>query len=131
MLASLLTEQRVVLFSSDWSRLTLVSEALLLFLHPLSWQHPYVPVLSCQMLDFVMAPTAYLMGCHLQHYEEVAAVRLDWAGLCSNAPHCYSLVLYSSLLCSYCTVFLSVLLCWALLYSAATVRGLSAASWMR
>ncbi|XP_062343302.1 DENN domain-containing protein 3 isoform X2 [Osmerus eperlanus] len=76
-LASLLTEQRVVLFSSDWSRLTLVSEALLLFLHPLSWQHPYVPVLSCQMLDFVMAPTAYLMGCHLQHYEEVAAETED------------------------------------------------------
>lgn len=41
---------------------------------PLSWQQPYVPVLSRGMLDFVMAPTAFLMGCHISHYEEVAAV---------------------------------------------------------
>lgn len=26
------------------------------------------------MLDFLMAPTAFLMGCHLSHFEEVAAV---------------------------------------------------------
>ncbi|XP_010871469.2 DENN domain-containing protein 3 isoform X2 [Esox lucius] len=70
---SLLTEQRVVLFSCDWARLTLLAECLMLFIHPLLWQHPYVPVLSRQMLDFLMAPTAYLMGCHLNNYEEVAA----------------------------------------------------------
>ncbi|KAM9418343.1 DENN domain-containing protein 3-like isoform 1-T2 [Salvelinus alpinus] len=72
-ITSLLTEQRVVLFSCDWARLTLLAESLMLFIHPLVWQHPFVPVLSSQMLDFLMAPTAYLMGCHLHHYEEVAA----------------------------------------------------------
>ncbi|XP_045077968.1 DENN domain-containing protein 3 isoform X4 [Coregonus clupeaformis] len=72
-ITSLLTEQRVVLFSCDWARLTLLAESLMLFIHPLVWQHPFVPVLSRQMLDFLMAPTAYLMGCHLHHYEEVAA----------------------------------------------------------
>lgn len=41
---------------------------------PLSWQQPYVPVLSSGMLDFLMAPTAFLMGCHISHFEEVAAV---------------------------------------------------------
>ncbi|CAJ1062158.1 DENN domain-containing protein 3-like isoform X1 [Xyrichtys novacula] len=72
-LSSLLQEQQVVLFSSDWARLTLVAESLLLFLQPLSWQQPYVPVLSRGMLDFLMAPTAFLMGCHLSHFPEVAA----------------------------------------------------------
>ncbi|CAL1611210.1 unnamed protein product [Knipowitschia caucasica] len=72
-LSCLLQEQRVVLFSADWARLTLVAECLLLFLWPLSWQHPYVPVLSRSMLDFLMAPTAFLMGCHISHYEEVAS----------------------------------------------------------
>ncbi|KAM9353017.1 DENN domain-containing protein 3-like [Symphorus nematophorus] len=72
-LSCLLQEQRVVLFSADWARLTLVAESFLLFLQPLSWQHPYVPVLARGMLDFLMAPTAFLMGCHLSHYEEVAA----------------------------------------------------------
>ncbi|XP_071324269.1 DENN domain-containing protein 3-like isoform X1 [Trachinotus anak] len=72
-ISCLLQEQRVVLFSSDWARLTLMAESLLLFLQPLSWQQPYVPVLARGMLDFLMAPTAFLMGCHLSHFEEVAA----------------------------------------------------------
>lgn len=49
----------------------------LFLFQPLSWQHPYVPVLSRGMLDFLMAPTAFLMGCHLSHYEEVASVSTD------------------------------------------------------
>ncbi|XP_077455086.1 DENN domain-containing protein 3-like [Stigmatopora argus] len=72
-LSCLLQEQRVVLFSATWARLTLVAESLLLFLQPLTWQHPYVPVLARGMLDFLMAPTAFLMGCHLSHFQEVAA----------------------------------------------------------
>uniref|UniRef100_UPI0037E7A8B3 DENN domain-containing protein 3 n=1 Tax=Semicossyphus pulcher TaxID=241346 RepID=UPI0037E7A8B3 len=72
-LSCLLQEQRLVLFSADWARLTLVAESLLLYLQPLSWQQPYVPVLSRGMLDFLMAPTAFLMGCHISHFEEVAA----------------------------------------------------------
>ncbi|XP_031708722.1 DENN domain-containing protein 3-like isoform X1 [Anarrhichthys ocellatus] len=71
-LSCLLQEQRVVLFSADWARLTLVAESFLLFLQPLSWQQPYVPVLARGMLDFLMAPTAFLMGCQLSHFEEVA-----------------------------------------------------------
>nr|XP_055169968.1 DENN domain-containing protein 3 isoform X3 [Nyctereutes procyonoides] len=38
----------------------------------LQWQHTFVPVLSGQMLDFVMAPTSFLMGCHLDYFEEVS-----------------------------------------------------------
>ncbi|XP_015225370.1 PREDICTED: DENN domain-containing protein 3-like [Cyprinodon variegatus] len=71
-LSCLLQEQRVVLFSADWARLTLMAECLFIFLQPLTWQHPYVPVLARGMLDFLMAPTAFLMGCHLSHLTEVA-----------------------------------------------------------
>uniref|UniRef100_A0A3B5MXW1 DENN domain containing 3 n=1 Tax=Xiphophorus couchianus TaxID=32473 RepID=A0A3B5MXW1_9TELE len=71
-LSCLLQEQRIVFFSSDWARLTLVAESLLLYLQPLSWQQPYVPVLARGMLDFLMAPTAFLMGCHINHFEEIA-----------------------------------------------------------
>ncbi|KAK5607441.1 hypothetical protein CRENBAI_021189 [Crenichthys baileyi] len=76
-LSCLLQEQRIVFFSSDWARLTLVAESLLLYLQPLSWQQPYVPVLARGMLDFLMAPTAFLMGCHVNHFEEVAAETED------------------------------------------------------
>lgn len=70
----ILTEQRIVLFSSDWALLTLVAECFMLYLHPLQWQHTFVPILSRQMLDFIMAPTSFLMGCHIDHFEEVSTV---------------------------------------------------------
>lgn len=74
-LTCLLTEQRIVFFSSNWALLTLVTECFLVYLHPLQWKHTFVPILSGQMLDFVMAPTSFLMGCHLDHFEEVSKVR--------------------------------------------------------
>lgn len=46
-------------------------------IHPLSWQQLYVPVLSRSMLDFLMVSTALLMGCHICHFEEVAAVSMQ------------------------------------------------------
>ncbi|XP_016422897.1 DENN domain-containing protein 3-like [Sinocyclocheilus rhinocerous] len=71
-ISCILMEQRVVFLSTDWAKLTLVAECFMIFIHPLRWQHPFVPVLSRQMLDFIMAPTAFLMGCHTSHFEEVA-----------------------------------------------------------
>ncbi|XP_054841664.1 DENN domain-containing protein 3 [Eublepharis macularius] len=68
----ILTERKIVFFSSDWALLTLISECFMLYLHPIQWQHTFVPILSRQMLDFVMAPTSFLMGCHLDHFEEVS-----------------------------------------------------------
>ncbi|XP_042565122.1 DENN domain-containing protein 3 isoform X2 [Clupea harengus] len=72
-ITAILAERRIVFFSSDWARLTVMAECFMLYIHPLHWQHPLVPTLPHQMLDFVMAPTAFLMGCHLSHFEEVSA----------------------------------------------------------
>nr|XP_027806499.2 DENN domain-containing protein 3 isoform X2 [Marmota flaviventris] len=71
-LTCILTEQRIVFFSSNWALLTLIAECFMVYLHPLQWQHTFVPILSAQMLDFIMAPTSFLMGCHLDHFEEVS-----------------------------------------------------------
>lgn len=70
-LTCLLTEQRAVFFvqlgsagydgSASW-------------LPPLQWQHTFVPSCPGKMLDFLMAPTSFLMGCHLDHFEEVSKV---------------------------------------------------------
>ncbi|XP_033011816.1 DENN domain-containing protein 3 [Lacerta agilis] len=67
----ILTERKIVLFSSDWALLTLISECFMMYIHPIQWQHTFVPILSRQMLDFVMAPTSFLMGCHIDHFGEV------------------------------------------------------------
>ncbi|XP_026083261.1 DENN domain-containing protein 3-like [Carassius auratus] len=76
-IASILTEQRMVFFSSDWAKLTLIIECFMLYIWPLHWQHTLVPILSHKMLDFVMAPTTFLMGCHISHYEDVAKITDD------------------------------------------------------
>ncbi|XP_077127428.1 DENN domain-containing protein 3 isoform X2 [Ranitomeya variabilis] len=70
-MACILTEQRIVFFSSDFALLTLIAECFMVYLHPIKWQHTFVPILSQHMLDFIMAPTSFLMGCHLDHYKEV------------------------------------------------------------
>uniref|UniRef100_A0A803XZD4 DENN domain-containing protein 3 n=1 Tax=Meleagris gallopavo TaxID=9103 RepID=A0A803XZD4_MELGA len=73
----ILTERKMVFFSSDWALLTLVAECFMLYLHPLQWQHTFVPLLSRHMLDFVMAPTSFLMGCHADHFEVVSTEAED------------------------------------------------------
>ncbi|KAM9307899.1 DENN domain-containing protein 3 [Gastrophryne carolinensis] len=70
-MACILTERKIVFFSADWALLTLLAECFMVFLHPIKWQHTFVPILSRHMLDFIMAPTSFLMGCHLDHYKEV------------------------------------------------------------
>ncbi|KAM4029479.1 DENN domain-containing protein 3 isoform 2-T2 [Anomaloglossus baeobatrachus] len=78
-MACILTEQRIVFFSSDFALLTLVAECFMVYLHPIKWQHTFVPILSHHMLDFIMAPTSFLMGCHLDHYKEVCKEGEDLA----------------------------------------------------
>ncbi|XP_067856286.1 DENN domain-containing protein 3-like isoform X2 [Heptranchias perlo] len=73
-LTYILTERRLVFFSSNWPLLTLVTECFVHFLYPLQWRHPYIPVLANQMLDLVMAPTVFLMGCHSRHFETINEV---------------------------------------------------------
>uniref|UniRef100_A0A4W3J9T0 DENN domain containing 3 n=1 Tax=Callorhinchus milii TaxID=7868 RepID=A0A4W3J9T0_CALMI len=70
-LTCILTEQRIVFLSADWALLTLTAESFMLYLHPLQWEHTYVPILSKGMMDFLMAPTAFLMGCHVDYFKEV------------------------------------------------------------
>ncbi|XP_053106348.1 DENN domain-containing protein 3 isoform X2 [Hemicordylus capensis] len=68
----ILTERKIVFFSSDWALLTLIAECFMVYLHPIQWQHTFVPILSHKMLDFVMAPTSFLMGCHVDYFEDVS-----------------------------------------------------------
>lgn len=57
-------EYKVLLFSSHLSVLTTVAETLITLLYPFKWEHVYVPVLPLQLLEFVNAPTPFIMGVH-------------------------------------------------------------------
>lgn len=51
LVAALLCEQRVVMFSEDAATLTDCWEALMVLLYPFEWLHPYIPLMPLAQLD--------------------------------------------------------------------------------
>jgi hypothetical protein len=44
--------------------LTLVSEAICHLIYPIRWQHVYIPIIFSSGVDYIDAPTPYMMGLH-------------------------------------------------------------------
>lgn len=65
--AAALLEQKICFFSSQYSFLTMAAEVLLMILQPFTWPHVYVPILPCWLLDFLHAPTPFIMGLHTSY----------------------------------------------------------------
>ncbi|XP_050236347.1 DENN domain and WD repeat-containing protein SCD1 [Mercurialis annua] len=61
---AVLLERRILLRSNKYSILTLVSEAICHLLYPFRWQHVYIPLLFFSGVDYIDAPTPYMMGLH-------------------------------------------------------------------
>lgn len=59
-----LLEQKILVFSSHISVLTVVTETLLMLIFPFKWDHVYVPVLPLQLIEFLNAPTPFIIGVH-------------------------------------------------------------------
>ncbi|KAK9811344.1 hypothetical protein WJX72_002179 [[Myrmecia] bisecta] len=68
---AVLLEKRVLLLASQYSLLTAVAECICQLLYPLKWQHVYIPVMPYSLVEYMEAPTPYLMGLH-------SAVALDY-----------------------------------------------------
>ena len=49
---------------TDDERLMLVAESLCALIHPLVWQHVYVPILPLCLHHFLEAPMPFIMGLH-------------------------------------------------------------------
>ncbi|GLT48924.1 hypothetical protein SLA2020_225120 [Shorea laevis] len=61
---AVLLERRILLRSNKYSLLTLVSEAICHLICPFRWQHVYIPLLFFSGVDYIDAPTPYMMGLH-------------------------------------------------------------------
>eukprot|EP00040_Diaphanoeca_grandis_P015882 m.81642 g.81642 ORF g.81642 m.81642 type:complete len:1362 (-) comp25439_c0_seq1:67-4152(-) len=64
-----LLEQQIVLVSSDYEVLMLVSECLTTLLYPFAWPNAYVPIVPEKELQFLEAPVPYIMGIHSDFLE--------------------------------------------------------------
>eukprot|EP00961_Rhodomonas_salina_P127327 1716442-Rhodomonas_salina.1 len=63
-LTCVLLEQKMLFYSDSVSLLTTVAESILTLIFPFRWEHVYIPVLPLQLLEFVHAPTPFIMGVH-------------------------------------------------------------------
>ncbi len=78
---AVLLEEKVVLVATSASLLTTAGEALRQLLHPLVPSCVYIPILPRNLLDFIMAPTPFLIGVtaqcrpHLPPLDDVFLVR--------------------------------------------------------
>ena len=57
-------ERRVLLRSRQLSLLVAAAQGLLAALQPMRWRHVYIPLLPHALVDYVEAPTPFVMGLH-------------------------------------------------------------------
>ena len=58
----MLKERRVIVTSNKLSVLSACVQAANALLYPFSWQHPFIPVLPSQMIEYITAPMPFLFG---------------------------------------------------------------------
>ncbi|XP_041481127.1 DENN domain-containing protein 1B-like isoform X3 [Lytechinus variegatus] len=74
---SLLHERRVLITSEKLHRLTACVYGAVSMLHPLHWQHIYIPVTPSHLIDYCSAPMPFIIGVHSSFMEKVKKMALD------------------------------------------------------
>lgn len=83
MFLAVLLERRVLLRSSQYWLMTVAAEAVCQLLYPFKYQDVYLPVMPYTLVDYLEAPTPFLMGLHTnvplepQALEGIVVINLD------------------------------------------------------
>ncbi|EIE19512.1 hypothetical protein COCSUDRAFT_83563 [Coccomyxa subellipsoidea C-169] len=87
LIEALLLERRVLMVAQERDTVSAAVHAAAALLHPLKWQHIYLPLLPLALKDYLSAPMPFLMGVHSPNLfmstlrssamEEVVVVDLD------------------------------------------------------
>ena len=70
--SAVLTEQKILLHSASYSRLTDSATALTSLIYPLRYSHTLVPVLPHSILEVLSSPTPFIIGVHSINQEHIA-----------------------------------------------------------
>jgi myotubularin-related protein 5/13 len=93
---ALVTESKIMLLSSSYTHLSMASQALVSLLYPMKFNYVFIPILPASLLDFLLAPTPFLMGVHTEYQHkmpdlfDVVVVNIDEG--CVTVPECIRLV---------------------------------------
>jgi len=69
--SAVMTEQKILFYSSSSSRLTDSCTALVSLIYPMRYFHTLVPVLPHSLHEVLSSPTPYIIGIHSQHQESI------------------------------------------------------------
>ena len=70
--SAVLTEQKILLHSQSYSRLTDSCTALISLLYPMRYSHTLVPVLPHSLLEVLSSPTPFIIGVHSINQDHIA-----------------------------------------------------------
>ncbi|XP_048585296.1 myotubularin-related protein 13 isoform X2 [Nematostella vectensis] len=65
------TENKILFISSSFVQLTTVTRAMLALMYPLKFSYVYIPILPAALLDFLSAPTPFIMGVHESYKDNI------------------------------------------------------------
>ena len=82
-LAILLTQQAIIVFSKDYSKIVTTLECLLYLIYPLKWIHTYIPLVPHSLRDYCLEgpPGSYIMGVN-SRYQSIVE-ELDFCYTCN------------------------------------------------
>ena len=82
-LGAILTQQPIIFFSADYSKLVTSLECLLYLIYPLKWIHTYIPIVPHSLRDYCLEgpPGSYIMGVN-SRYQSIAE-EMDASFLCN------------------------------------------------
>jgi myotubularin-related protein 5/13 len=69
-----MTEHKILVHSTSYSRLTESCRALTSLMYPLRYTHTYVPILPAALLEILSTPTPFIMGIHSSMQTEITDV---------------------------------------------------------
>jgi hypothetical protein len=67
----LLSESRMIFFSKDINKLSIICEGFRQLIYPLVWTHVYLPIVPLQLLSLVEAPVPFLLGTHSENISHI------------------------------------------------------------
>jgi hypothetical protein len=85
LLASVLTECKILIHSTDVANLAMVAEVVTALIYPFRFQLPYIPVIPLSLMEIIEAPVSYLIGiptCNMKYVDkavlaDVVVIDLD------------------------------------------------------
>lgn len=85
LLASVLTESKILIHSADVANLAMVAEVITALIYPFEFQLPYVPVIPLSLMEVLEAPVSYFVGvpsCNMKYIDksiltDVVVIDLD------------------------------------------------------